>query len=61
MQENNNNASKYFFENFVGEERENDNKNKDRSIYLIVFAVLVSFFIYFINILFLKVFFNSST
>jgi hypothetical protein len=54
MQENNNNASKYFFENFVGEERENDNKNKDKSIYLIVFAVLVSFFIYFINILFSK-------
>ena len=54
MQENNNNASKYFFENFVGEERENDNKNKDRSIYLIVFAVIISFFIYSINILFSK-------
>jgi hypothetical protein len=55
MQNNNNNVSRYFFENFKGG-RGGGNKNTkgNSTIYLIIFTVFTYVFIYFINILFSK-------
>jgi len=57
MQNNNNTASKYFFENFKGGKGGGDgNKNTKgySAKYLIIFTVVTYIFIYFINILFSK-------
>jgi len=56
MQKYNNETSKYFFENFKGGRGiSNKNKrNKRTMFYLIIFGLLISIYIYFINTLYSK-------